>query len=49
MLLALNMIDLAERDGVRLTPLLEQRLGILVVPTHATRNGRTALLSGSTK
>ncbi len=46
MLLALNMIDLAERDGVRIdTALLQQRLGIVVVPTRATRNsGRAALL-----
>jgi ferrous iron transport protein B len=46
MVLALNMIDLAERDGVKIdVPALERRLGIPVVPTRATRpSGRAALL-----
>lgn len=47
MILALNMYDLAERDGVKLDVVaLERRLGIPVVPTRATRApGRTALLA----
>jgi ferrous iron transport protein B len=46
MVVALNMIDLAERDGVRIdVPALESRLGVPVVPTRATRaSGRAALL-----
>jgi ferrous iron transport protein B len=46
MVVALNMIDLAERDGVRIdVPALERRLGVPVVPTRATRaSGRAALL-----
>ncbi|MBL8545951.1 MAG: ferrous iron transporter B [Hyphomonadaceae bacterium] len=46
MLLALNMFDLAERDGVKIdVAALERRLGIPVVPTRATReSGRTALI-----
>lgn len=47
MILALNMYDLAERDGVKLdVAALEQRLGVPVVPTRATReSGRVALLT----
>lgn len=47
MILALNMIDLAERDGVRIDlDALERRLGIPVVPCRATRAaGRAALLA----
>ena len=47
MVLALNMIDLAERDGVKIdVAALEQRLGMPVVPTRATRSsGRAALLA----
>ncbi|MES1201078.1 MAG: ferrous iron transport protein B [Pseudomonadota bacterium] len=46
MVLALNMIDLAERDGVKIdVAKLEARLGVPVVPTRATRSsGRAALL-----
>ncbi|HNB25535.1 MAG TPA: ferrous iron transport protein B [Alphaproteobacteria bacterium] len=46
MILALNMYDLAERDGVQIDiPALERRLGLPVVPTRATRAaGRVALL-----
>jgi ferrous iron transport protein B len=46
MVVALNMIDLAERDGVRIdVAALERRLGVPVVPTRATRaSGRAALL-----
>ncbi|MDX2275138.1 MAG: ferrous iron transport protein B [Hyphomonadaceae bacterium] len=46
MVLALNMIDLAERDGVKIdVPALERLLGVPVVPTRATRpSGRAALL-----
>jgi ferrous iron transport protein B len=46
MVLALNMIDLAERDGVKIdVAALERRLGVAVVPTRATRSsGRAALL-----
>ena len=46
MVVALNMIDLAERDGLRIDiDALEQRLGVPVVPTTATREaGRQALL-----
>ena len=46
MVVALNMIDLAERDGVRIDmAALERRLGVPVVPTRATRaSGRAALL-----
>lgn len=46
MLLALNMYDLAQRDGVQIDiPALERRLGVPVVPTRATRAaGRAALL-----
>lgn len=47
MLLALNMIDLAERDGVEIdVAKLERRLGVPVVTTCATRKaGRAALLA----
>ena len=47
MLLVLNMIDLAERDGVVIdVAKLEQRLGVPVVTTCATRKaGRVALLA----
>lgn len=47
MLLVLNMIDLAERDGVVIdVAKLEARLGVPVVTTCATRKaGRAALLS----
>ena len=47
MIVALNMIDLAERDGVKLdVAALERHLGVPVVPTCATRaKGRAALLS----
>ncbi|MFC7290008.1 ferrous iron transport protein B [Hirschia litorea] len=47
MVLALNMIDLAERDGVKLdVPALERELGVPVVPTRATRSsGREAFLA----
>ncbi len=47
MLLALNMIDLAERDGVKIdVAKLEQRLGFPVVTTTATRKaGRAPLLA----
>ncbi len=47
MVLALNMIDLAERDGVKIdVPALERLLGIPVAPTRATRtSGRAALLA----
>jgi ferrous iron transport protein B len=47
MLLVLNMIDLAERDGVVIdVPKLEARLGLPVVTTCATRKaGRAALLA----
>ena len=47
MLLVLNMIDLAERDGVVIdVAKLEQRLGAPVVTTCATRKaGRVALLA----
>ena len=47
MLLVLNMIDLAERDGVKIdVAKLEARLGIPVVTTCATRKaGRAALLA----
>jgi len=46
MLLVLNMIDLAERDGVKIDiAALENRIGVPVVPTRATRaSGRAALL-----
>lgn len=46
MVLALNMIDLAERDGVKIdVAKLEQRLGVPVVATRATRPaGRAGLL-----
>ncbi len=46
MVLALNMIDLAERDGVKIDiEALERRLGIPVVACRATRSaGRAALL-----
>lgn len=46
MILALNMIDLAERDGVKLDiAALEAKLGVPVVATRATRKaGREALL-----
>ena len=45
-ILALNMIDLAERDGVRIdVEELERRIGVPVVTTRATRSaGRAALL-----
>ena len=47
MLLVLNMIDLAERDGVKIdVAKLEERLGVPVVTTCATRKaGRAALLA----
>jgi len=47
MLLVLNMIDLAERDGVKIDlAKLEARLGIPVVTTCATRKaGRASLLA----
>jgi ferrous iron transport protein B len=47
MLLVLNMIDLAERDGVKIDVVkLEARLGIPVVTTCATRKaGRASLLA----
>jgi ferrous iron transport protein B len=47
MIVALNMIDLAERDGVKLdVAALERHLGVPVVPTCATRaKGRAGLLS----
>jgi ferrous iron transport protein B len=47
MVLALNMIDLAERDGVKIDiDALEKRLGIPVVACRATRSaGRAALLA----
>jgi len=47
MIVALNMIDLAERDGVKLdVKALERHLGVPVVPTCATRSkGRAALLA----
>ena len=47
MLLVLNMIDLAERDGVKIdVEKLEARLGIPVVTTTATRKaGRAPLLA----
>ncbi len=47
MLLVLNMIDLAERDGVVIDAAkLEQRLGVPVVTTCATRKaGRAGLLA----
>ncbi len=47
MLLVLNMIDLAERDGVKIDIVaLEARLGIPVVTTTATRKaGRAPLLA----
>ena len=46
MVLALNMYDLAERDGVKLdVAALEGRLGVPVAPTRATRSsGRAALI-----
>jgi ferrous iron transport protein B len=46
MLLALNMYDLAERDGVRIdVAALERRLGVPVVTSRATRtSGREALV-----
>ncbi|MBA3067551.1 MAG: ferrous iron transporter B [Hyphomonas sp.] len=47
MILALNMYDLAERDGVKIDiGALERRLGVPVVATRATRaSGREALLA----
>ena len=47
MIVSLNMIDLAERDGLKLdVGKLEQRLGVPVVTSRATRKaGREALLS----
>ena len=47
MIVALNMIDLAERDGVRIdVGKLERRLGVPVVATRATRtSGRAGLLA----
>ena len=47
MVLALNMIDLAERDGVKIdVEALERRLGIPVVTCRATRSaGRADLLA----
>ena len=47
MLLALNMIDLAERDGVKIDiAKLEQMLGVPVVATRATRTSGRAELIG---
>ncbi len=45
-IVALNMIDLAERDGVRIdAEALSRALGVPVIPTRATRKaGREALL-----
>lgn len=45
-ILALNMMDLAERDGLKLDlAKLEERLGVPVVPTRATRrSGRAELI-----
>ena len=45
-ILALNMMDLAERDGLKLDiAKLEERLGVPVVPTRATRkSGRADLI-----
>ena len=47
MILALNMIDLAERDGLEIdVKKLEERLGVPVATSRATRkSGRTALLA----
>lgn len=44
---ALNMFDLAERDGVKIdVPRLTQLLGVPVIPTRATRKaGREALIA----
>lgn len=46
-IVALNMIDLAERDGVRIDiPKLTEMLGVPVVATRATRkSGREALIN----
>lgn len=46
-ILALNMMDLAERDGLKLDlEKLEERLGVPVVPTRATRkSGREELIA----
>jgi len=46
MILALNMIDLAERDGMEIdVARLEARLGVPVAPTRATRKaGRAGLI-----
>ncbi|HJT98101.1 MAG TPA: ferrous iron transport protein B [Rhodanobacteraceae bacterium] len=45
MVLALNMMDAAERRGIRIdTTLLQRRLGIPVVETIAVRRGGTAAL-----
>lgn len=46
-ILALNMMDLAERDGLKLDiGKLEERLGVPVVPTRATRrSGRADLIA----
>lgn len=46
-ILALNMMDLAERDGLKLdVAKLEERLGVPVVPTRATRRaGRADLVN----
>ncbi len=47
-ILALNMIDLAERDGMKIDfDRLQTELGVRVIPTRATRSaGRQALLDG---
>ncbi|MBT9445916.1 MAG: ferrous iron transport protein B [Hyphomonadaceae bacterium] len=47
MIVALNMMDLAERDGVKLdVAALERAIGVPVVATRATRqNGRAELLA----
>ncbi|MGD2133683.1 MAG: ferrous iron transport protein B [Maricaulaceae bacterium] len=47
MIVALNMIDLAERDGLKLdVAALEAKLGVPVVPSRATRRlGRAELLA----
>ncbi|WP_109354221.1 ferrous iron transporter B [Sphingorhabdus sp. EL138] len=47
-LIALNMMDLAERDGLTLDPAkLEAELGVPVIPTVAVRNRGLELLSAS--
>lgn len=47
-LIALNMMDLAERDGLTLDPAkLEAELGVPVIPTVAVRNRGLELLSAA--